>query len=313
MLDGLRFAEQKEEMGNSIKRTNPGDAANIFIRCFLSDISELMGGFSKNDLHRTMEYFNYCCPYTGDDLKTKFVNGDYVLDHLIPHNREYCGLHVFGNIIPTSRIVNSKKASLPFEQFIMTDTTVLGNISKEERMLRICKLKEFQRSAGYEEKILHIDKIKELCEEEYQSILTRCKENKDRIKNIIQSKEVYVKEAKESVRITINKSNIINTTGNYEFGELEEIKRRIAIWSSKYTNNHHKIIAILLEHKNGLDFNTFSQIVGRLTNSQNPGGAIRSLMTSKSNAYGKVFIEEYGLIKFAPEILESIKMYSWKY
>ena len=124
---------------------------------------------------------------------------------------------------------------------------------------------------------------------------------------------MYVKKVKESVIIPINKSNQLNTTGNYDFGELEEIKRRIAIWSSKYSNNHHKIIAILLEHKNGLDFNTFSQFVGKITTSQNPGGAIRSLMTSKSNAYGKVFIEEYGLIKFAPEILESIKMYSWKY
>lgn len=188
-------------MGNSIKRTNPGDAANIFIRCFLSDISELMGGFSKNDLHKTMEYFDYCCPYTGEDLKTKYVNDDYVLDHLIPHNREYCGLHVFGNIIPTTRIVNSKKASLPFEQFIMTDTTVLGNISNEERVLRILKLKEFQKSAGYEEKILHIDKIKEICENEYQCILTKCKENKDRIKEMIQSKDVYVKKSK---RISYN-------------------------------------------------------------------------------------------------------------
>ena len=37
-------------MAGTIKRTNPGDAANIFVRCMLSDISDLLGRFSKEDL-----------------------------------------------------------------------------------------------------------------------------------------------------------------------------------------------------------------------------------------------------------------------
>ena len=42
-------------MAGTIKRTNPGDAANIFVRCMLSDISDLLGGFSKEDLDICME------------------------------------------------------------------------------------------------------------------------------------------------------------------------------------------------------------------------------------------------------------------
>ena len=37
-------------MAGTIKRTNPGDVANIFVRCMLNDISDLLRGFSKEDL-----------------------------------------------------------------------------------------------------------------------------------------------------------------------------------------------------------------------------------------------------------------------
>ena len=42
-------------MAGTIKRTNQGDAANIFVRCMLSDISDLLRGFSKEDLDICME------------------------------------------------------------------------------------------------------------------------------------------------------------------------------------------------------------------------------------------------------------------
>lgn len=32
-------------MAGTIKRTNPGDAANIFVRCILGDVSDMLGGF----------------------------------------------------------------------------------------------------------------------------------------------------------------------------------------------------------------------------------------------------------------------------
>ncbi|WP_255422537.1 hypothetical protein [Treponema sp. Marseille-Q3903] len=42
-------------MAGTIKRTNPGDAANIFVRCMFSDISDLLEGFLKEDLDICME------------------------------------------------------------------------------------------------------------------------------------------------------------------------------------------------------------------------------------------------------------------
>ena len=105
-------------MAGTIKRTNPGDAANIFVRCMLSDISDLLGGFSKEDLEKTVEYFDYKCPYTGEDISVEFKTGKWVLDHLIPHNRESVGLNLYGNIIVTTKNTNAAKAAKYFEDFI---------------------------------------------------------------------------------------------------------------------------------------------------------------------------------------------------
>lgn len=40
-------------MAGTIKRTNPGDVANLFVRCMLSDISDMLGGFSNVELQKT--------------------------------------------------------------------------------------------------------------------------------------------------------------------------------------------------------------------------------------------------------------------
>ena len=122
-------------MAGTIKRTNPGDVANLFVRCMLSDISDMLGGFSEEELKKTVEYFDYKCPYTGQDISVEFHTDKWVLDHLIPHNRESCGLNLYGNIIVTTREINSKKAAKSFEDFIRFDTQG----TKEEKEARIQK------------------------------------------------------------------------------------------------------------------------------------------------------------------------------
>ena len=49
-------------MASTIKRTNPGDAANIFVRCMLSDLSDMLGGCSKEDIDKTIKYFSSSVP-----------------------------------------------------------------------------------------------------------------------------------------------------------------------------------------------------------------------------------------------------------
>lgn len=158
-------------MAGTIKRTNPGDVANLFVRCMLSDISDMLGGFSNVELQKTVEYFDYKCPYTGQDISVEYQTHKWVLDHLIPHNRESCGLNLYGNIIVTTREINSKKAAKSFEDFIRFDTQG----TEEEKEARIQKIRIFQKEAEYFNKIKDINEIKELCKQKYDFILDQTK------------------------------------------------------------------------------------------------------------------------------------------
>jgi len=168
-------------MAQTIKRTNPGDAANIFVRCILSDISDILGGFSDEDLERTVKYFDYKCPYTGEDISVEYKTKKWVLDHLIPHNRESAGLNLYGNIIVTTRETNSAKAARNYEEFIRYNTEG----SDKEKEARIRKIRKFQSESGYFDKVKKIDEIKELCKREYDSIQNRLKELQDEYKSIV--------------------------------------------------------------------------------------------------------------------------------
>src|SRR5207249_9178737 len=81
------------------KRTNPADVANLFIRCFLSDVGEALGGCSNLQWRKTLEYFDFCCAYTGKPV----TEATAVMDHAISMNKRHCGLHLFGNLVPAYR------------------------------------------------------------------------------------------------------------------------------------------------------------------------------------------------------------------
>ena len=140
------------------KRTYPGDVANAFIRCLLCDLSLKIGTFSEADLNQAKEYFGGKCPYTGEDL-----GENYVLDHLVPINRNSCGLHLKGNIIATSKSANSKKSSANYIDFI--HNKVEG--TEAEKKARIEKIKSFVEQTGYHE---CNDKIKDYCLKKYEEI-----------------------------------------------------------------------------------------------------------------------------------------------
>ena len=158
--------KHKEIKMGDYKRTNPADVANLYVRNVLCDLSEAMGSFSEEELKKTLKFFNYKCPYTGEDLRELVEHKKYELDHLIPQNREGCGLHLYGNVVPISHDTNSKKSKKKFEDFIRNNT--IG--TKEEKEARIRKIKEFQEKSGFNKKFLPVEaKIKDYCKRKYQS------------------------------------------------------------------------------------------------------------------------------------------------
>lgn len=208
-------------MAGTIKRTNPGDVANLFVRCMLSDISDMLGGFSNEELQKTVEYFDYKCPYTGQDISVEFQTHKWVLDHLIPHNRESCGLNLYGNIIVTTREINSKKAAKSFEDFIRFDTQG----TEEEKEARIQKIRIFQKEAGYFNKIKDINEIKKLCKQKYDFILDQTKALKNVYETILKltpsssniRPKTTINRISKYVAIQIFRTNGFSISGNVTF------------------------------------------------------------------------------------------------
>lgn len=184
-LSGNSPTIKKKNKAKVFKRTNPGDVANLYIRNFLCDISENLGGFTEKNEMDTLKYFDYKCPYTDVDLH----NINYVHDHLIPHNRQYCGLYIFGNIILTTNEANNRKQAKDFRTFILNDQKIIKG-SIEEREKRIKKIEKFVEYSGYNNKINIITILQDICEEKYKLILELCKDNKYEIETMLKTFKV---------------------------------------------------------------------------------------------------------------------------
>ena len=123
-----------------------GDAQNMAIRCFLNQFSKNFNYFDKNYELKTLEYFNYKCPYTGVTL----TSANMVKDHVIPFNKDCCGLHVYGNVLIVDKKANSDKSSKSIEEYLKNEPE------------RLAKIQKFIKVTGYKE--IHEKYQQYLCE-----------------------------------------------------------------------------------------------------------------------------------------------------
>ena len=126
-----------------------GDVSNIAIRNILTEISKQL--FDKIDeayFEEMRKFFNNKCPYTGKDLNALEQNNQIATDHIVPQNKEYCGLNIPGNLILCDKIANQKKGCKTIEQFLLGDDFYL-NDSYNVRKARYDKIKQFQSKYNY--------------------------------------------------------------------------------------------------------------------------------------------------------------------
>ena len=141
----------------------PQSAANSFIRSLLSEISDSLGHWTDDDEEETNKFFKGRDPYTGEPLgeKTEW-------DHIIPQNKDECGLNVYGNLVQTNSKTNSKKSSKDYKTFIDEDKKA----TPTEKQERIDQIDEFREISGY--KKIHddyFDQIKEFTQKKYDEIV----------------------------------------------------------------------------------------------------------------------------------------------
>lgn len=222
-----------------MKRTYSGDVANSFVRCLLSDVGASLGGLSKKDWEKTLEYFEYKCAYTGEPITLETA----VMDHVIPHNREFCGLHIYGNVIPSTKGANGAKSSTDFEEFLLSDAECLNGSTQNERQRRIDKINSFMKEAGFQEKLEKVDNLKLFCHKEYANIQAMCEANKKYFQSVFKDTNCFTVNTEEFFinQETLNCEETENEefTVEFEFGSPDCFKQELLKTQKAYISEYY--------------------------------------------------------------------------
>lgn len=286
---GMQKTNRTRKSRPTVKRTQSGDAANIFIRCMLSDISDMLGGCSAEEIDQTVRYFDYKCPYTGQNIRTEYEENRWSLDHLMPHNRESCGLNLYGNIIATTDTVHIKKGAKDFKDFIKNDT----DGSDEEKAQRIKKIEQFQQESGYFQKIKNTDEIKALCKEQYDFIQEQLKNLKSEYMNLlsIRGQDSGGERTSEALSSSMPKHNTsVQTaaayTRTYTFANehfisyMEKIRQLSPSTAQQYAAAVQRILQI-----ENLSFEQLQSNIDRLVQEYGTGGSNEELGRTGHNTW----------------------------
>lgn len=150
------------------RKTNPGNAANAFVRVILADAGTMLGGMSEDEWQKTLDWFGGRCAYTGEEL----VEGETDRDHAIPMNRAHCGLHLYGNVLPATREANGRKAGKHYREFV-------------EDPERLECIEAFVRESGYWDKASDFGDSQRYCEAQYRAIDSLCRVNRKYLASLL--------------------------------------------------------------------------------------------------------------------------------
>ena len=100
--------------GNAI-----GNAQNYLVRNILSRLGDEQ--FSASQWQQIIEEFGRVCAYCG-------AEGELVMDHVVPINKQALGEHRLGNLVPSCRACNARKSERDFRDFLEGDQARIGAI-----------------------------------------------------------------------------------------------------------------------------------------------------------------------------------------
>ena len=154
------------------KKYASSTVANASIRNILSEISvALFDDVTEEYLKEAASYFEYKCPYTGDDIEYEIKNNirtNLEMDHIIPINRKHLGLNARGNTIYVRKNANSCKGEKSYEEFLIKfgiDNKIPQKVIDD----RIQKIKKFQEDYNYNHNLIYSN-IKNEIQEIYDQV-----------------------------------------------------------------------------------------------------------------------------------------------
>lgn len=153
-----------------------GDVANSSVRKFLREIGDSYSEkIDETYLQEALEFFKYKCPYTGKDLR-KLSKDQIVIDHIVPINKDYCGLNVRGNLVLVDKTANNKKGGKSIEEYF-------GKYKVKDSKQKLAKIKQFQKKYKY-----NPEKIKEILQPQIQKSYSDITKFVNKIGNDLSSK-----------------------------------------------------------------------------------------------------------------------------
>lgn len=159
---------KKMKKMKKMKKWEPSDAANTFVRVILSDAGVLLGGFDEEDWGRTMDYFGGRCAYSGAVLR----DGDVDRDHAVPINKDHCGVHLYGNVLPTTRAKNRAKKNRHYRD-VIDDPELLERVET------------FVADSGYTERVAAFGDLRPYCKSQYKAIVQLCQVNRSYLESLL--------------------------------------------------------------------------------------------------------------------------------
>lgn len=135
--------------------STPQYAANVFVRSILRDLGHALGGFEDEHWQEALEFFDHRCAYTGMSME----HGPLEKDHAVPINRTHGGLHLRGNVVPSTAEANQAKGGAHFAEFLR---------DAPERRARI---EAFQAATGYAELAEEFGDLSEFLQHHYRIIV----------------------------------------------------------------------------------------------------------------------------------------------
>lgn len=222
-----------------------GDVSNIAVRNVLTEISKkLYDEFTDEDMENTMEYFDWCCPYTGEYLKDDYDarNGNYATDHIYPQNRIWCGLNVAGNLVLVNKKANSKKGAQSVDEFLLYDTEVLGDLEDKIRNERLQKIKDFQKLKGYDPETIK-NTISVLMKKKYHDVRSEQEVCIEHALDTLKANGITPKKTNKSAINSQSKKtpNVTKVVDEYERYLIDDCGRSKAVAAS-YKSNRNKIM-----------------------------------------------------------------------
>lgn len=170
-------------------QTAPGDVANTLVRYLLTQAGLAAGGLTakgpNNQWQATLAAFGHRCAYTGADLTKVPVEKE----HAVAINRTSGGLHVYGNVIPSTKEANADKKGLRYDTFLRSKGegyTSIAHLTDEDREAAIVRIESFMQKARPDGLLNPHPELLAFYQTQYEAAKTLCVQAREQLQALLE-------------------------------------------------------------------------------------------------------------------------------